>query len=115
MLYWCASRLIDLDRSSDIRVGGLTFYKKYGRSEMYKCKDVVWTAGNLDWKQFGLMINNISKDNANLLVTDIVLQESSIEIFYEAGWTIQTEISFVVPGLDLICMSPVHVHVFVMS
>ena len=51
--------LIDLDRSYARDTGGLEFYRKYGRSEMHRCNDRTWTAENLVWKQFGLMITNI--------------------------------------------------------
>lgn len=56
--------LIDLDRSYAHDTDGLEFYYKYARSEMYRCNDRTWTAENLDWKQFGLMITNIMENRS---------------------------------------------------
>lgn len=53
--------LIDIDRSENKtkEVSGL--FVRYSRAEMYRCPMSTWTCENLDWKQLGLLIEDVTK------------------------------------------------------
>ena len=51
--------LIDLDRSRRASLCDSRVYELYGRHEMYRRESTKWTLSNLDWKQVGLMIEDI--------------------------------------------------------
>ena len=52
--------LIDIDRSCRITDGPSSLYVLYSKSEMYKCPTASWTCENLDWKQFGMLIQELA-------------------------------------------------------
>ena len=93
--------LIDLDRCCfcDDEV-----LEKYGRSEMYKCVDRTWTAENLDWKQFGLMITNIMEArtgiNYHLPISDGLDDPFIKELKLEAHSLLVTMQYFIVGNFD---------------
>lgn len=55
--------LIDFDRAKPVAEQASFMIEEYGESVMYECYVETWTACELDWHQFGLMIYYIQSTN----------------------------------------------------
>lgn len=55
--------LIDIDRSRTKTKSSFHLFLRYSRAEMYRCESHTWTCENLDWKQLGLLIRELTSEN----------------------------------------------------